>query len=445
MRLHRLSCFCFTALALGLAPACNGGQTGDLSGNNDGDGLEGSANGCVEHKEELADFDEQTDAGSAEELLSYAEKTFDAPIVWKQATDRQSWSLSPESGEGSLHIAVTRGAKAYRLTYTQPENDSGQELAAAICPPPRLGVEASVSVTTGGGALAESFDTLLRSDTVGVATFSVPLDLAKISGALSASNRDADAKLGQIELEGVLTSAGTTGSISGMEQVTHGSGADGVSSASPAELAVWPGGAACAAATPQGDGLDVALDGEVLGATGAASLRAVTPAAPVAITWLGGESTTLSVSIESSGAGCFRVSDSPLPQDAGPLVSYPVTVGLESEDGRISGSYPGTVEVRGVGDDRRVTAAIKLSVPVAELDSLGFSSVAVPSGTETVMLELEASAKPESRAGSLTLFALSASPCAAESASSDSNGASSGAAPCAGSMITRVESASWAF
>lgn len=441
MRLHRLSCFGFTALVLGLAPACNGGQTGDLSGNNDGDGLEGSANGCVEHKEELADFDEETDAGSAEELLSYAERTFDAPIVWKQSTDRQSWSLSPESGEGSLHIAVTRGAKAYRLTYTQREDESHQELSARICPPSRLGVEASVSVTTDGGALAESFDTLLRSDTAGVATLSVPLDLAKISGELSASSSDADAKLVQVALEAVLTSAGTTGSIAGMEEVTHGTGPDGVSSASPAELAVWPGGAACEAASPQGDGLDVALVDEVLGATGEASVGEVTPAAPVTITWLGGEATKLSVSIESSGAGCFRVSDSPVPQDAGPLVTYPVTIGLESDDGRLSGGYAGTVEVRGTGEDRRVTAAVNISVAVAELDSLGFSSVSVPNGTETVMLQLETRAAPGSRSGSVTLFAMSASPCAAESSSSGSNGA----APCAGSMITRVETASWSF
>ena len=83
MRLHQLSCFGFSALLLGLGSACSGGQTGDLSGKNDGNGQETGHNasqGCDEHRTELTSFDEETSAGSARELLSYAERRFDAPI-----------------------------------------------------------------------------------------------------------------------------------------------------------------------------------------------------------------------------------------------------------------------------------------------------------------------------------------------------------------------------
>src|SRR5258705_13680873 len=84
MRLHLFTFSGFAALLLGLMPACEGGQTGDLSGDRKptgGTGLDGNG-GCDEHKQKLAGFDEMTDQGTAEELLAMAEKAFDAPISW---------------------------------------------------------------------------------------------------------------------------------------------------------------------------------------------------------------------------------------------------------------------------------------------------------------------------------------------------------------------------
>src|ERR1051325_455543 len=85
MRLHRFSGIGFSALVLVLAAGCGGGQTGDLSGKGDRTdqrvGHE-TSNGCDEQRTEI-DFDEQTEAGSAEELLAFAERTFDAPLAWK--------------------------------------------------------------------------------------------------------------------------------------------------------------------------------------------------------------------------------------------------------------------------------------------------------------------------------------------------------------------------
>src|SRR4051794_34173406 len=140
---------CCAVLVLGVLPGCAGGQTGDLSGNNNDDpyrpGGTDAAGGCDEHKQKLGGFDEMTDQGTAEQLLAMAEKSFDAPITWKVAPDGQSWSVGPESGKGTIHIEVTRGMSAYELSYSQPANQ-GLDLAA-ICPPPALGVEAHVSVT----------------------------------------------------------------------------------------------------------------------------------------------------------------------------------------------------------------------------------------------------------------------------------------------------------
>jgi hypothetical protein len=437
MQSHRLSCFGSSAIWLLLAAACSGGQTGDLSGKGDrSDQKAGHENtgGCEEHRAEVS-FDEETEVGSAEALLRYAERTFDSPLSWKSAASGQAWSVGPESGEGTLHVTVERGAKAYVLTYTPEEDDSGRELAAigVQCPEARLGVEATVSVKTDDGALDESFDTVLRSEVPGVAMLNVPFDIDDLNGALSVTSSNASAELLQLGLDAMLTGAGTTGSISGLEQVTHGSGPNDAVSASPAVLAVWPGGDACDA----GKGLDVALSDDVLGGNGESALAAVTPATPVDISWRDGTATTLEVGIASSGAGCFRVDPSPVPELGGPVTEYPVTISLRSADGRLDGTYSGQVRAQ-IGNGRRqVLASVERALSAAEVAESGFASVKPPADTESLYLQIEA----QESGGFVRLTALGPSPCA-EQASSGSQG--SGTPGCAGASRTEVEAASWA-
>src|SRR5882672_8211137 len=88
MRLHLFTCFGFATLAL--IPGCEGGQTGDLSGQNGGPGLETGGGNCDEHKQKLAGFDEMTDQGTPADVLAYAEKSFEAPLAWKTAGEGQS-------------------------------------------------------------------------------------------------------------------------------------------------------------------------------------------------------------------------------------------------------------------------------------------------------------------------------------------------------------------
>jgi hypothetical protein len=445
MRLHLFKFSSCAVLLLGLAPGCAGGQTGDLSGNRGpGNGGLDSSGGCDEHKQKLAGFDEMTDQGTPEELLAMAEKSFDAPITWKVAPDGQSWIVGPESGKGTIHLNVTRGASAYQLTYTQSANQSGLDIGS-ICPPPALGVDAHVSVTTDGGALAESYDTLLRSTTTGVATLSAPLDLAKLGGTLAVTDSKPQGKVVQVSLQATLTAQGTTGRISGMEQVDSGSGANAASSASGAVLAVWPDSEACHAFSSDGDGLDVTLDEPMLGVTGQQSIDALASPQPVDITWMDGSQTTITVAIESTGDGCFRTSDDvPLELDGGPGVSYPVTISLKSADGRLDGQYAGQVDVTGSGSQQRVRASANVELAVDEAQKSGFTSVSVPAGSDSLLLEVDSMLSGGSASGSVHLFAISSPPCeTTPPMSTPSSGASAASPGCAGQSETQLETASW--
>lgn len=443
MRLIQFTCFGFAAFALcGLTVACSGGQSGDLSGQNDGDGHEvGNSAGCEEQRQKLADFDTETDAGTAEELLAFAETTFDAPLTWK--SEDGSWTVSPESGEGNVHVTVTRGENAYALSYVERQDQSGAAIGV-ICPPPQLGVEAHVTVSTDGGALTESFDTLLRAQTAGIASLSVPLDFSKLDGSLAISFAQANHKLVQAELAATLTPYGMTGAISGIDQGTSGSGASGVASARGITLATWPASEACQAFSQQGDGLGVAVTKNVLGATGNESIAAVTPPPAAAITWMDGTQTTLDVSIESAGDGCFRLNKSPIPSDAGPQVGYPVTVKLASADGHVDGTYAGQLLVTGSETSRRTEVSVVLQLGVADIAKTGFDSVNVPAGSDKLLLQLESKRVAGSMSGAVRLFAISTPPCATAAPTPPSDGNGGASAPgCAGQSQTQIEAASW--
>jgi len=446
MRLHLFTCCGFSALLLGLTSACAGGQTGDLSGNHPG-GID-TAGGCEEHKRKLANFDEMTDQGTAEELLAFAEKSFDAPMTWKAAPAGQSWTVAPESGTGTIHLDVTRGASAYELTYSaaaRTGSDGATLDIGAICPPPALGVEARVNVTTDGGALAESYDTLLRSSTPGVATLSAALDLQKLGGSLAITDANAHGKVVQVTLQATLSAEGTTGRISGMEQVDSGSGPNAASSASPAPIAVWPDSEACRAVSRDGDGLGISIDETVLGVTGEQSIAALASPEPAAITWLDGSQSTLVVGIESTGDGCFRVRDDvPLELDGGPGASYPVTISLKSADGRLDGHYVGQLDVTGSGSGQRVGASANLPLSVAELAKSGFASVSVPAGSQSLLLEVDSKLSGGRASGSVHLFAITRPPCepTPPPMSKPASGASSSPG-CASQSETQLETASW--
>jgi hypothetical protein len=445
MRTHQLTSFGVVALALGLVVGCEGGQTGDLSGQNDRPNGETASGGCDEHKQPLASFDEMTEAGSANQLLAFAEGKFDAPLTWKAPSSGQAWSVGPESGQGQVHLEVTRGQHAYLLTYS-PHQQTGEGAAidiGVICPPTQLGVEARVDVTTDGGALDESYSTLLRSSTAGVAQVSVPFDPANVGGELTVSSSNPQAKLVQLQLAATLTEAGMTGRLAGLEQTTYGTGPDSVVGAGEAVLAVWPDAEACRSSSRDGGGLGVAVEDEVLGSTGVATLAALAPGEPQPITWQDGVQTTLTIGIEASGEGCFRVRDEiPLELGGGPSVSYPVVISLKSADGRLDGTYAGQVIAIGSGAGRSVVADASLQLAVNEADQSGFSGVDVPSGADSLMLRLETTLEGGMIAGTVRLVAITDPDCGSPASSPSSDG-SQGAPGCPGQTQTPIETASW--
>lgn len=439
LRLHVLPLIGFSVLALG----CGGGQTGDLSGSNDDGGTEvGNFGGCEEHRQELGGLDEQTEYGSGEDVLAFAERSFDAPLTWKEPASGASWSVGPETGESSIHIAVTRGEKAYILSYEAKQSESGATLGL-LCPPSQLGVEAHVTVTTAGGALSETFDTVLRSQGGRLATFSAAVDLSKLGGALAVSYSKSGAKLVQTTLNATLLPEGTTGSFSAIEQVEHGD----VVGAGGALLAVWPDAPACALGdgAQDGSGIAVAADESALGISGEAAAELISSMTPVAIAWLDGSSTELTLTTTLQGDGCLRASaPNGIPMEhTGGSVTYPALFKVESADGRVSGEYAGTLLSFPEGDAHGVAAQSYTQLTPEQVAQTGFSAVQVPSGVEYLVVAFDARRNGALETGSLFLNGMSQPPCPMAPEPEPGPGMGASSPGCAGAMRTVIETAAW--
>jgi hypothetical protein len=437
MRFQVLPAFALTLLAFG----CEGGQTGDLSGNTKDGNETGGFNGCEEQRQKLGSLDEVTEYGSAEQVLAFAERSFDAPLTWKAPRNGASWSAGPETGASSIHIDVARGENAYLLTYESKPNEDGIEIGLG-CPPPQLGVEAHVTVTTEGGALSESFDTLLRSQGAHLATFSVPLDLAKLDGELTVSHSAPNASLVQMRLDATLMAEGTTGSLSGIEQVEHGE----VVGAGPALLAVWPDAPACSVGESHqdGSGIGVAADANALGITGDAAAELISGMTPVGVVWLDGSSTELTVTTELLGDGCLRASNPGFGQEAGGTVTYPARFSVASADGRVNGEYTGTLLSYPEGDAHSVTANAFQDLTLEQVAQSGFVGAQAPSGAERLRVSFEARRAGVVAEGALRLQGISDPPCLTEPQQPQPGPGGGMSVPgCAGSMVMAIESATW--
>lgn len=439
MRLQLFTSFGFAALTIALSSACasSGGQTGDLSGEHGEGGPSSGENGsgCDEKRTPLGSFDERTDVGSANELLAYAEGTFSAPIAWQTAGEGQSWSVGPEAGTGKLHVDVTRGSRAFYLTYEPKPTQSGIEVGVS-CPPAQLAVEAHVGVSTEGGALAEEYDLLVRSSIAGVASLATPLELTELNGDLAVTFTNPEAELVQARLKATLTRGGMTGSISGLEQRFYGS----VVSASNALLAVWPDSAVCDALGTSGEGLEIGVQDEVLGSTGSAISASLAEAEPVAVSWLDGTETTLTVDVLPTGSGCFHDSESELGDGA--KVVYPVKLALKSADGRVDGEYAGRITALGAGDTRRVEATAFVDLGLDPIAQSGFADVTLPEDADGALVQVRLMLADGEKSGSLQLVAYSNPPClmTPPEPKPDQGG---GAPGCAGQMRTELEATTW--
>ena len=153
---------------------------------------------------------------------------------------------------------------------------------------------------------------------------------------------------------------------------------------------------------------------------------------------------TVTVDVQATGDGCFRVSPLPAEIGGGAGVTYPVTISVKSEDGRLDGTYAGSVVASGTGSERTVTATAYLDLSVDDVAKSGFSDVTVPAGSDGLRVNIELTLEGGVVSGIVRLVSVTNPPCLTNPEPPMSTPGGGMSTPgCSGQAQTQLEVASW--
>ena len=197
LRIYRVFCV-FAALS---ALACTGGQTG-----------EEETTRCREQRTPLA-FDEVSALGfPAQDVLALTGEGFTLPLTWQAIP---GLSYGPESGTSTITLRIEN---ARDPVYVGSEYRAPAGLDYLACAD-SLVITADATLSSGGGALDESFKATLTAQSAGAALLLQDFDPNTLSGSLSLEPEAASTRVRRVSLQARWDQDGASGLIlAGIEQ-----------------------------------------------------------------------------------------------------------------------------------------------------------------------------------------------------------------------------------
>lgn len=423
--MKRLSWSCAVILsACGLA-ACSEGEvnedpagtdTGnphDEPGNIDGPGLgEGTAGGACDEDVTDVELDEGTALGfSANQVLAFAGGAHTVSLAWLDSTI----PYGPESGRSEVTLTIEPLAAHFVDRSPKSSSDGlGGESLIDIGTPldacrDSVRIDVRVGLSTSGGALAETVDTVLDASGADFVSGAFTIDLSGIAGTFEAQPTpppNSELTRSSLQVAFGLSEYGAVGSFTISNEFRSLDGnAAGVGGGAP--VAQFPADDYCGAA----NAFSVTADQAVRGVSMAATLAALNEQSSVPVRYRGGASSTLELSFTSDVERvCVSFDrDSQYNGEAGGAVlSFPGRVTLQSGDGRIDSDLGVTLsaepfdgalifEARVEQSTQNVTQAQALPAAFGVQDDVDFSAYG---GGSAVFQSVSSDARS---GGSLTL------------------------------------------
>lgn len=435
-----------TLVLLALMPACGGGQTGDLSGENGKNGSNTSGGtGCEDHATDIRLDDAAALGFSAASVLTFVEGRFDSPITWQLVN---GVTYSPSASQSTLSLTLTSLGKAQLVHSTPPA--SGQEGGATIgylCPPDRVRVAVHAELSTADGALQESFETSVDAASEHLALFDHALAQGELAGTFSATPKAVGGPTAKTSIVGFSMHALVApGGIAGDFTAQLSSIGPEVSSVSSLTFARFPDDPACPTQNGALPALPVTADNPALGFTGTEALARVASSGALPLRWSTTDSTKLTLEASDLGTGCLGTNPFQYSPSAPNLVTYPVTLKATTGDGKLQGSYAASLVTWPATDGNGYLAELQLSRQFATKDvaQSGFSNVDVPADAQRLGLAIQALYDGTNASGSVRLDALVDPPCLTDPQSPMTGPDGSMSAPgCSGTMVTALVSGAW--
>jgi hypothetical protein len=360
-----------TLTALALLCACDFMHRGnDLESGDLADG------GCVDEVTVLTDLDAATALGFAPaEALALAVGEHASPITWGAGIDETFGAVhvGPESGAGTLTVGITHAGGEARFIHSKPAG-AQDEGAFALCSD-RVEVDVEVTLSTAGGALAESFPAALRATTARIATIRHDLPIAGLAGSLAVQAEPADTEVGDLRLDLGVHASGLFGGLS----ATVALHLDDAVAATDLQVARWPGDAAeCAYGEAP-----VGLADAVAGFSAEAALKRIAAAGPLQIAWNGGPAVGFTVAAAPADGPVCATYEGFEGVPVGAL-RFAAEVTVESADQRWSGGFP--VQIQATPDEAGELAAVELHVDAPYAAELPADEFAATYGLQGVDL-----------------------------------------------------------
>lgn len=302
--------------------------------------IESFAPTCAEGSSTEVALGEVTETGfSAEDMLALAEGEHRETIQWLMP---EGLELGPESGARELTIRIERASD--RARAFAPDNEVIGHGARCW---PWLFVDVVVTVQSAGGALNERFEAELYAADESVAYLAAISPALELAGDVSVARDAADFAASSYELRISFSEHGATGSL--LSNWSREVQEPRLYWEETLELAHW-GRAHCDVGTAYSVTLDDAVEVGSDGGRGSAkqAIDWMNAAAPIAIRWEGGGTTTgtLSFTPEDDGACVTTAAYSSEPfQD----LKVRGELELRTEDGRLDARWPGWLGLNGNG------------------------------------------------------------------------------------------------
>jgi hypothetical protein len=303
---------------------------------------EGGSDSCDRTITNLANLDTETPLGfSASDVLALARANAETTIEWHTGVP-----VGPESGTSSLVVQVEPRDSPARFVDRRPKSSGGRaadgrgdiEIATVgtECED-QVELDVRVHLTTGGGALDEEFDAVLRARGPNVARMYVSRKAADLTGSLEVQlPSQPKATLESVQFDAAFSELGPSGSLN-VAFVVPASGNSSTASATqlPA-VAHWPAGARCA-----DGGFNASADQKLSGFSLQDGIDRFN-AAQLQLTAPGSAATALHVTFAPTGRACALLEPSIYGGGSEPIPSMSVDgqLTVKSDDGRIDGTWP---------------------------------------------------------------------------------------------------------
>lgn len=333
----------FLAVHLALSSACVGTSTGNpVKPPNEIETNEGGSDACDRTITQLADFDAETPLGfSARDVLALAEANAETTIEWHTGVP-----VGPESGTSTLIVHVEPRDTPPRFVDRRPKSggsggDTDIETVGTLCDD-QVEIDVRVHLATGGGALDEHFDAVLRAQGPNVARMYVSRPAADLTGSFEAHlPGEPKATLESVQLEVAFSELGPSGSLY-VGFVVPASGNSNTGSATqPPAVAHWPAGGRC-----DDGGFNASVDQKLDGFSLQDGINQFN-AAQLQLSASDSAATALHATFAPTSRACALLEPSTYGGGSEhlPSISGEGQLRLKSDDGRIDGKWP--VKLRG--------------------------------------------------------------------------------------------------